>query len=768
MAYGTVIAASPVQAMNPRPDFRLPFPCGETWNLTSRDNHNPQDAKIDFYAVDDSTTQYSPVLASAAGHVTQAPEPTPNGEVEINHGNGWFSSYMHMSGITVRLGDYVGQGQVIGYVDKIGVIGYPPAPHLHYEQAYDFNGDNNGDFSNPTNERQIPVLEGRVTNMAQLGDHYATSTNSCAAGGRQSAVQYDFGLDQQLQILAARPGDSMLMQRWYDPKTAVWHLNSLGHRIVGEPAVTVFKGELHVIARRADNKLIDVYFSPRGGGWRFNVLPGEVSADPDVAFYGPNNNLHVAARGTNGLLYRWWTTPSGWSNPVNVDPGLQITGKPAIAGFHQGLYIVARAADNKMWSWLFGGGLSASGRRLQLEGAGADDPDLSGDPWGYTLHAIVRGTDNQIWYWDFPSHRPDWHIWTSPSLIGQNRSVAGAPAAAVYRGALHVVARGTDSTIYHWWRNGDGSWNREAPGGQMSGNPSAFKYKDMFHITGKNAGGGIKHIWFNGTWNQADRSLGDGANEPPNNGPPGTPPAGTNHTDLNSDGKSDLLTVYGNHEMHWYPGKGDGSFWSARFIDHAGFKLMAKGDLNGDSKADLLAVYEGSNAMYWYPGKGDGTFWSARYLSEANFRHMELADLNGDGNLDLLAVYTAGNAMHWYPGKGDGTFWSARPLDQANFKNLAVGDLNGDGKADLLAVYDGSNGMHWYPGKGDGTFWSPRYISQANFRHMELADLNGDGKRDLLAVYDGSNAMYWYPGKGDGTFWSARPLDQGNFKLMAL
>jgi len=38
--------------------------------------------------------------------------------------------------------------------------------------------------------------------------------------------------------------------------------------------------------------------------------------------------------------------------------------------------------------------------------------------------------------------------------------------------------------------------------------------------------------------------------------------------------------------------------------------------LDGDSKADLLAVYT-DGTFAWYPGKGDGGFWSARILGNA-------------------------------------------------------------------------------------------------------------------------------------------------------
>jgi hypothetical protein len=40
-----------------------------------------------------------------------------------------------------------------------------------------------------------------------------------------------------------------------------------------------------------------------------------------------------------------------------------------------------------------------------------------------------------------------------------------------------------------------------------------------------------------------------------------------------------LLVLLGWSIDHWYPGKGDGTFWSARDLGPAGFKLMAFGNI---------------------------------------------------------------------------------------------------------------------------------------------------------------------------------------------
>ncbi|MFR8915542.1 MAG: M23 family metallopeptidase, partial [Oscillospiraceae bacterium] len=53
--------------------------------------------------------------------------------VTINHGDGFSSLYGHMTHYTVSSGDYVNQGDLIGYV---GSTGYSTGPHLHFTMFY--------------------------------------------------------------------------------------------------------------------------------------------------------------------------------------------------------------------------------------------------------------------------------------------------------------------------------------------------------------------------------------------------------------------------------------------------------------------------------------------------------------------------------------------------------------------------------------------------------------------------------------------------------
>lgn len=75
-----------------------------------------------------------PIVAAAAGEVIIALEGGWNGGygsyVVIRHDNGSQTLYAHMSSVSVGKGQYVNQGQVIGYV---GNTGRSSGPHLHFE-----------------------------------------------------------------------------------------------------------------------------------------------------------------------------------------------------------------------------------------------------------------------------------------------------------------------------------------------------------------------------------------------------------------------------------------------------------------------------------------------------------------------------------------------------------------------------------------------------------------------------------------------------------
>jgi murein DD-endopeptidase MepM/ murein hydrolase activator NlpD len=81
-------------------------------------------------AVDIKVPEGTPVAAIATGTVALAGDQFFGGlSVVLDHGGGLFSVYYHLKYFTVREGDRVGKGEVIG---AVGSTGRASGPHLHF------------------------------------------------------------------------------------------------------------------------------------------------------------------------------------------------------------------------------------------------------------------------------------------------------------------------------------------------------------------------------------------------------------------------------------------------------------------------------------------------------------------------------------------------------------------------------------------------------------------------------------------------------------
>ena len=93
--------------------------------------------------VDLAANSGTPIYATRGGTVTKASYNSSAGYyVTINHGDGFSSSYLHMTHYIVSEGQKVSAGQVIGYV---GSTGTSTGAHLHFTIYY------NGSTVNPAN-----------------------------------------------------------------------------------------------------------------------------------------------------------------------------------------------------------------------------------------------------------------------------------------------------------------------------------------------------------------------------------------------------------------------------------------------------------------------------------------------------------------------------------------------------------------------------------------------------------------------------------------
>lgn len=134
---------APAQATPPQTDTDWLTPVSGYWISSPFGNrlHPILGYERPHQGVDMACAENTPIYATRGGKITIAVYSESAGNyVQINHGDGYSSVYMHMTRYVVSPGEYVAQGQLIGYV---GNTGLSKGNHLHFGISY------NGEYVNP-------------------------------------------------------------------------------------------------------------------------------------------------------------------------------------------------------------------------------------------------------------------------------------------------------------------------------------------------------------------------------------------------------------------------------------------------------------------------------------------------------------------------------------------------------------------------------------------------------------------------------------------
>jgi RHS repeat-associated protein len=178
--------------------------------------------------------------------------------------------------------------------------------------------------------------------------------------------------------------------------------------------------------------------------------------------------------------------------------------------------------------------------------------------------------------------------------------------------------------------------------------------------------------------------------------------------DVSGDGRADLVTIWQNP---------DGDAWAqVNLSDGIGFPAQdANGpvggwnpavltdnltDVNGDGKTDLVRVYKnGTNAYAQVSlSKGKdfaGASWNGSIGGWSDAWKQYFVDADGDGRTDIVTIWQGLDSSAWaqvnlFDGVGYGSrTWNATigGWDPSRIRDSFV-DVNGDGKADLVRIYD--------------------------------------------------------------------------------
>lgn len=242
--------------------------------------------------------------------------------------------------------------------------------------------------------------------------------------------------------------------------------------------------------------------------------------------------------------------------------------------------------------------------------------------------------------------------------------------------------------------------------------------------------------------------------------------------DINGDVKADMLAVRNDGYLVIYFGDGAGG----TLLTHVGgpgwatTAAIVTGDFNGDGAGDFMQTRT-DGGLYFYKGNHTSTF-TPTYLGPGWNTYSLITggvDFNGDGRRDLVAR-AANSNLYLYPGDGQGSFGTPVQIgvNWSAFDKLIAGDFDRNGRGDLIAR--NAAGELWaYYGTATG-FTAGQQIGQGwgGFSTiLSNGDHNGDGKPDIMGRRASDQTLWLYPGNGTGGFgngiqvgtgWGAFPI----------
>jgi hypothetical protein len=217
--------------------------------------------------------------------------------------------------------------------------------------------------------------------------------------------------------------------------------------------------------------------------------------------------------------------------------------------------------------------------------------------------------------------------------------------------------------------------------------------------------------------------------------------------DFNGDGKLDIVAA-GTAAISFYPGNGDGTFGSPAVTPLTGPAaswppMLQVSDLNRDGKLDVLADYsareqtQGPGGVISFLGKGDGTFTQASKtagLTHGTANSFVVADFNVDGIPDFaenLGDIFPGQ-LRVYFGNGDGSFQPPvlYPLS-INLTPLSMfaADVDNEGCPEILLLYQ--TALYILPNLGAGQFDKPVLLVAGDAATLATDDFNSDHLLDI-------------------------------------
>ncbi len=232
-------------------------------------------------------------------------------------------------------------------------------------------------------------------------------------------------------------------------------------------------------------------------------------------------------------------------------------------------------------------------------------------------------------------------------------------------------------------------------------------------------------------------------------------PRGTIVTDLDGDGKADLIV---SNEYYLYIYKNNGSA-TAPYSSSASLSLslgngyvqnVSFGDIDGDGKQDIL-LSTSANVVSIFRNTSSGSSLSfaskVDIPTSSNPQGITLADVDLDGRTDVLTANSgSGTVSVIFNQSYSGNILFASKTDYlvgSSPTKVAVADFDADGYPDIAVANHYSNSVSVLLNtKADGVFKTKTDFATGSYpMGLATGDINADGKPDLVIANYSSNTI---------------------------
>jgi hypothetical protein len=252
---------------------------------------------------DQQGTEGAALIAPASGTVNKSYYHENAGNViQINHGGGYFTTYLHLQSRAVSVGARVAQGALIGRVGRTGPTSNNH-PHLHFELGYDSNGNGEASWGYAGAERVRPTFNGVTYGSGNNQTSRNVTSRNCGDPGDLGVLEFYLSDDQSSGV-STRPviryGNSPMV-----PITGEWDGDGSDTVSTYDPTAGRFF----------------ISNNPASGAAQFTFLYGNPGGVPFVGDWDGDGKDNVGVRMGNVFFMRTSPVTSATETTVSVAYG---------------------------------------------------------------------------------------------------------------------------------------------------------------------------------------------------------------------------------------------------------------------------------------------------------------------------------------------------------------------------------------------------------------------------------------------------------------